>query len=182
MPAPTVSVKPDTSLVRRARKMDRILAETYPDARAELDFTNAFELLVAKVLGALIPSLLVMLATFGVYLAGIGLFAEPGVLGAMITARTVLLILGLGPLASLVALQVGVLVSARVNDPRTAQQFGALLILPLTGMFIAQMTGIVVLTIPLTLLVMGALAAIWLALVALGVRVFDRETSLTRWR
>ena len=100
----------------------------------------------------------------------------------MITARTVLLILGLGPLASLVALQVGVLVSARVNDPRTAQQFGALLILPLTGMFIAQMTGIVVLTIPLTLLVMGALAAIWLALVALGVLVFDRETILTRWR
>jgi ABC-2 type transport system permease protein len=143
---------------------------------------TTFELLVAKVLGALIPSLLVMLATFGVYLAGIGLFAEPGVLGAMITPRTVLLILGLGPLASLVALQVGVLVSARVNDPRTAQQFGALLILPLTGMFIAQMTGILVLTIPVTLLVMAALAAIWLGLVALGVVVFDRETILTRWR
>ena len=48
----TVSAKPDTSLVRRARKMDRILAETYPDARAELDFTNAFECLVVTVLSA----------------------------------------------------------------------------------------------------------------------------------
>ncbi len=143
---------------------------------------TTFELLVGKVLGALIPSLLVMLATFGVYLTGIGLFAEPGVLGAMITRRTVLLVFGLGPLASLVALQVGVLVSARVNDPRTAQQFGALLILPLTGMFIAQMTGIFVLTIPMTLLVMAALAAIWLLLVGLGVVLFDRETILTRWR
>ena len=50
-PAPVV-VKPDTSLVRRARKMDRILAATYPDARAELDFTNAFECLVVTVVSA----------------------------------------------------------------------------------------------------------------------------------
>src|SRR5829696_6868061 len=32
--------------------MDRILAETYPDARAELDFTNAFECLVVTVVSA----------------------------------------------------------------------------------------------------------------------------------
>ncbi|HSN44546.1 MAG TPA: endonuclease III [Propionibacteriaceae bacterium] len=32
--------------------MDALLAATYPDARAELDFTNAFELLVATVLSA----------------------------------------------------------------------------------------------------------------------------------
>ena len=44
--------KPDTSLVRRARKIDRILAETYPDAKAELDFTNAFECLVVTVVSA----------------------------------------------------------------------------------------------------------------------------------
>ena len=49
---PAVIPKPDTSLVRRARKVDRILAETYPDARAELDFTNAFECLVVTVISA----------------------------------------------------------------------------------------------------------------------------------
>ena len=43
---------PDTSLVRRARKIDRVLAQTYPDARCELDFDNAFELLVVTVLSA----------------------------------------------------------------------------------------------------------------------------------
>jgi endonuclease-3 len=43
---------PDVSLVRRARKIDRVLAETYPDARCELDFTTPFELLVATVLSA----------------------------------------------------------------------------------------------------------------------------------
>ena len=41
-----------TSLVRRARKIDRVLGETYPDARCELDFDNPFELLVVTVLSA----------------------------------------------------------------------------------------------------------------------------------
>jgi endonuclease III len=48
-------VPPDTSsvsLVRRARKIDRVLAETYPDAKSELDFNNAFEMLVVTVLSA----------------------------------------------------------------------------------------------------------------------------------
>jgi endonuclease-3 len=43
---------PDTALVRRARKINRVLAETYPEARSELDFHNAFELLVVTVLSA----------------------------------------------------------------------------------------------------------------------------------
>ena len=38
--------------MRRARKINRALAASYPDARAELDFTNPFQLLVATVLSA----------------------------------------------------------------------------------------------------------------------------------
>lgn len=44
--------KPDTSLVRRARKINRVLAQTYPDAGCELDFADPFQLLVATVLSA----------------------------------------------------------------------------------------------------------------------------------
>jgi endonuclease-3 len=51
-PAGTAPVAPDPSLVRRARKVDRVLAETYPDARCELDFDGPFELLVVTVLSA----------------------------------------------------------------------------------------------------------------------------------
>jgi endonuclease-3 len=40
------------SLTRRARRMARELALIHPDAHCELDFTNAFELLVATVLSA----------------------------------------------------------------------------------------------------------------------------------
>jgi endonuclease-3 len=43
---------PPTALVRRARKIDRVLAETYPEARTELDFDDPFQLLVVTVLSA----------------------------------------------------------------------------------------------------------------------------------
>jgi endonuclease III len=46
--------KPESRLamVRRARKINRVLAQTYPYAHPELDFENPFELLVATVLSA----------------------------------------------------------------------------------------------------------------------------------
>ncbi|WP_343235699.1 endonuclease III [Streptomyces sp. SID10815] len=56
-PAKTVAPKPPkdesrTALVRRARRIDRELAEVYPYAHPELDFENPFQLLVATVLSA----------------------------------------------------------------------------------------------------------------------------------
>jgi endonuclease-3 len=41
-----------TGLVRRARKVNRVLGETYPEARCELDFDDPFQLLVVTVLSA----------------------------------------------------------------------------------------------------------------------------------
>ncbi|MFD5969332.1 endonuclease III [Streptomyces sp. NPDC060311] len=56
-PAKTVAAKPPrgesrTALVRRARRVDRELAEVYPYAHPELDFENPFQLVVATVLSA----------------------------------------------------------------------------------------------------------------------------------
>jgi endonuclease-3 len=49
-------VKPEaeshTALVRRARRIGRVLAETYPDAHCELDFDTPLQLLVATILSA----------------------------------------------------------------------------------------------------------------------------------
>ncbi|MEU8304881.1 endonuclease III [Actinomadura sp. NPDC048955] len=50
-------------LVRRARRMNRILAETYPDAHCELNFGTPFQLLVATVLSAQTTDMRVNLTT-----------------------------------------------------------------------------------------------------------------------
>ncbi|MEU7254353.1 endonuclease III [Streptomyces rimosus] len=53
-PAPKPPAKSESraAMVRRARRMNRELAEVYPYAHPELDFRNSFELLVATVLSA----------------------------------------------------------------------------------------------------------------------------------
>jgi ABC-2 type transport system permease protein len=143
---------------------------------------TTIELLVAKGLGALLPSLAITLAAYVAYIAGLVALAEPGVLRALVTPQTMLLMFGLGPVASLVALQIGVIVSSRVNDPRTAQQIGGFFILPLTALFVAQMSGFVTLTMTLTVVLFLALLAAWVLLVLFGVALFEREAILTRWK
>lgn len=140
------------------------------------------ELLIAKGLGAVLPSLGIMFGALVVYVGAIAWLAEPHVLRAVVNARAGLIMFALAPIASLVALQLAVLVSSRVNDPRTAQQFGALLILPLTVLFVAQLNGAFPLTEPLIVLLTAALAAAWILLVLIGVALFDREAILTRWK
>ena len=57
--------KPETrlGLVRRARQMNRILAELYPDAHTELNFASPFQLLVSTVLSAQTTDVQVNLTT-----------------------------------------------------------------------------------------------------------------------
>ncbi|MGI8578388.1 MAG: endonuclease III [Nocardioidaceae bacterium] len=54
MPAVDSSVATEsrTALVRRARRINRVLAQTYPHARSELDFASAWQLLIVTVLSA----------------------------------------------------------------------------------------------------------------------------------
>jgi endonuclease III len=51
-PATTAATTTRTALIRRARRIDRLLAATYPDATIELDFDDPFQLLVVTVLSA----------------------------------------------------------------------------------------------------------------------------------
>ena len=49
---PTPTGESRIALVRRARRINRALADLYPDAHCELDFTSPLELLVATILSA----------------------------------------------------------------------------------------------------------------------------------
>jgi ABC-2 type transport system permease protein len=69
-----------------------------------------------------------------------------------------------------------------VNDPRTAQQISAVLVVPVLGLIFGQLAGVVVLGPALALgigviLAFVAAGALWVA-----TRLFQREVILTRWR
>jgi ABC-2 type transport system permease protein len=143
---------------------------------------RTFELLAAKVLGSLIPALALTLGCFGLYVAAAFVFAGPGAYRALLTAHSLAIVFLLGPLAALAALQMAVCVSSRVNDARSAQQIGALIILPIAALLVAQVTGSFVLTGAMLVAIALALAVLNAGLMALGIALFDRESILTRWK
>ena len=142
---------------------------------------TTFELLAAKVLGSLLPALALTFACFGVYITGVALFAQAGVFRALLTPASLAVVFILGPLAALAALQLAVCVSSRVNDARSAQQIGALIILPIAALLVLQLTGTFLLTIPVIAFIALALVGVNLGLMLLGIALFERESILTRW-
>ncbi|MEQ1574103.1 MAG: ABC transporter permease [Vicinamibacterales bacterium] len=143
---------------------------------------STFELLAAKVLGSLLPSVGLSVACFVVYLAAVAAVANPGVFLILFAPRSLAIVFLIGPLAALVALQLAVCVSSRVNDARSAQQMGALVILPLSGLLVAQLTGNVELTLPVIVLIVAVLLLLNAGLMRIGIALFDRESILTRWK
>jgi ABC-type Na+ efflux pump permease subunit len=157
---------------KQARTLEPILATPI----------NTLELLGAKVLGALLPALALALGTFAVYVAGIAAAARPGVYHVLLMPRSLALVFVLAPLASLAALQLAVCVSSRVNDARSAQQVGSLIILPIVGLMVAQLMGALQMTPAVTTAVALALVALNGGLLWLAAALFARESILTRWR
>ena len=143
---------------------------------------TTFELLLAKILGALVPALALSLGLFTIYLGAATLLAESGVARALLTPRPLGVVFLMGPMASLTALTLAVCVSSRVNDARSAQQLAVLVVLPITGLLIAQLAGGFEVTVPVILAITGVMAVANVGLIRLGVALFDRETILTRWK
>jgi ABC-2 type transport system permease protein len=140
------------------------------------------ELLMAKVLAAFLPALVIEFFGLALYVMLAASVALPGVAHTLVSGRSLVLIVLLGPLASLAALQLTIAISSRVNDPRSAQQIAVLLVLPLVLMLVGQVAGAFVITSPMLIAICAGLAIIWLVLVMLSVALFDRESILTRWK
>jgi ABC-2 type transport system permease protein len=143
---------------------------------------TTFELLGAKVLGAFIPSIALTAVSYIVYVLVTVVFARPGVAGILLGPRSIGTVFVLGPLAALAALQMAVCVSSRVNDARTAQQIGVLVILPIPGLLVGQLFGALTLSVPVISAIALGLLVINAGLMWLAIALFDRETILTRWK
>ena len=88
------------------------------------------EFLLGKVLAALVPSVAIAYAVYALFLACVGLFAQPAVASALIRGPDLLAQLLFTPLLAAWSIWVGIAISARANDFRVAQQLGTLASLP----------------------------------------------------
>jgi len=144
---------------------------------------RTWELLLGKALAALIPAVAITLASAAVFVAGILSFAvTERVRALVVTPGWILAVLVDSPLLALIGVALIVVLSSRVNDPRTAQQISAVLILPVLSLLFGQLAGVIVLGPALALGIGGILALIAAGALWVATRLFQREVILTRWR
>jgi ABC-type transport system involved in multi-copper enzyme maturation permease subunit len=137
------------------------------------------ELLLGKALAAFMPSVAVAYAVFALFVAVVELFARPQVASALIRGPELVAQLLFTPLLAAWSIWVGIAVSARASDPRTAAQLSMLMSLPT----VAVTTLVAFNVIPATFGVAIGLGTALLLLVGLGwwfaSAIFDRERLVT---
>lgn len=141
------------------------------------------QLLVGKSLAAVIPALAATWIGFAIFIIGSYIMIDnPAVVRNFLDARWLIAIFIIGPLMALSAVSFSIIVSSRVNDPRVAEQVSMIIILPVLAAFFGQMAGIIVLNVNFMLASTVVLGLIDLVLVYLSIRLFQRETIITRWK
>lgn len=141
------------------------------------------DLLLGKVLAAILPGIALTWLCALIFAAGLGFVAvDPVVPGLVLHPGWMVILLLTSPILALISVALTVMVSARVNDPRSAQQIVGVLIVPVMLLFFGQMLGLFVLNPAVALLFSLVLALVAVGLLWLATQVFQREKILTRWR
>jgi ABC-type transport system involved in multi-copper enzyme maturation permease subunit len=140
------------------------------------------EFLLGKALAVLVPTIAVAYGVFGVFVACVELFAQPGVAPALLRGSDVLAQVVFTPLLAGWSVWLGIAISTRASEIRVAQQLGILVNLP----SILVTTLIALGTIRPTLAIAIGGAVLLLVLNGVGWRVtsamFDRERLITGTR
>jgi ABC-type Na+ efflux pump permease subunit len=138
---------------------------------------RALDIVLGKSIAALLPALLLTWVSAAAFCAGMDLVAGRLVLPDRAWLFGTLL---LSPLLALFGNALAVVVSSRVVDPRAAQNLAAMTVVPLLGLLVVQLAGRIALGPGFYAgLALGAALAD-VVLIALAVRLFDRERLLTR--
>jgi len=139
------------------------------------------ELLIGKALAAATPAVLATWAVFVLYGLVNGAIADPVLTRLIFNDVWRVAMVSLVPLICLLSVMLGIIVSARVNDARTAQQIGGFIVLPVIGVAVAGFfSGQASFSMEQVLvgdLVVGILIV---ASLAVGSWIFEREQILTR--
>jgi ABC-2 type transport system permease protein len=141
------------------------------------------ELLIGKNLSAVIPAVLATWLGFFIYAVGAGLLVEsPAVTRALVNPLWLFAVIVVGPLLATLSVNFALMVSSRVTDPRAAEQISVVIILPLLVLFFGQITGLFYINTTLILGLAFVLLIVDAIMIYLAVRLFQRETILTRWK
>ena len=144
--------------------------------------TTDGEILLGKTLAAFVPTILAIWAGSALFQVLIDA-ATRGALGYLFYPNWEMFVIlfVLTPLVCLYAIEFSVLVSSRVTDARSAQQYASITFVPLIFLYVAGEIGFSLDTTHL-LYISGIFAVLVLALFQVSRRIFHRDEILTRWK
>ncbi len=140
------------------------------------------ELLIGKALAAIIPAVAATWLSFGIFVLAMYFLVSPAGFAFLLDPLWLLAIFVVGPLLTLLAVSIAMMISSRVSDPRVAEQISMLIILPIIVGVIGQSAGILLIDRQFVVVVAIIVLILDVILVYLGVQAFQRETILTRWK
>ena len=143
---------------------------------------STWELLVGKSVVAIAPAVVLTWLSYAVLLVGLTFLASPTILSYGARPVWVVGMLLFSPLLALLSVLMGVIISSRINDPRAAQQIAGVLVVPLIGMSLIVLVGIVFISVQMVVYAAMVTLLIDLGVLYFAVKIFQRETILTRWK
>lgn len=140
------------------------------------------ELLLGKSIAAVAPAvILTWLSYVMLVIGGYFIMPEP-VFQALVRPVWIVGMLLLSPLLALLSVLSGMIVSSRLNDPRAAQQVTGIFIVPIIGLSLLVLAGKILVSIPLIALASAAILVLDILMLFFAIKLFQRETILTRWK
>lgn len=144
---------------------------------------KTWELLTAKSLAALIPTLGITWTCGVIFIIGMRIVALTDyVFQVIVNPAWLLLLILCTPLLALITIAASVIISSRVNDPRTAQQLAGVVVVPVLLLFFGQMIGFLVLNPTMVIGAAVVLLVLAVVLLQMAIEFFRRETILTQWK
>lgn len=140
------------------------------------------ELMAGKTISAVVPAILATWISFGIYVVGARIMLADRLFQAVLDPMWLIAIFIVGPLLTVMAVSIAIMISSRVTDPRVAEQLSAVVILPLILLVVGQSVGWILLDQTLLIVIALAVALIDVVLLYLSIQLFQRETILTRWK
>jgi len=141
------------------------------------------ELLLGKNLAAVIPAIGATWLSFLIYVvAARFLVVSDRVFNVIVHPMWLVAIFIVAPFLTIMSVNVGMIISSRVSDPRAAEQLGMLVMLPILGLFFLQIAGLIFISMVTMLLAIAIVIAVDVVTLYLAVQLFQRETILTRWK
>jgi ABC-2 type transport system permease protein len=129
-----------------------------------------------------VPAVVVTWLAYAVYLGAVEALGSPAAVRAVTAPRWVLAVVIMVPLLTALSVNLGILISTRVNDVRVAQQIGGLVVVPVVAIGIAQVTGRVVINNDSFVRTAVFLVIVDLVVFVAARLAFQRENILSRWR